>query len=127
MSLKRSISLIFGVVFLLVGVIGFFSNPILGFIGIQWFVVNLAHNLVHILSGILGLIGSKSDKYANYYLKGFGLVYALVAVLGLVWPNDMILGFIHIDFTDDILHIVLADGLLISGFALPDHKEVKAM
>jgi hypothetical protein len=49
------------------------------------------------------------------------VVYALVAILGLVMGGDMIFG-IAMNMADHWLHVVLAVVILLAGFALPDEN-----
>ena len=113
----RTAGLIIGIVFILVGILGFIPNPLVSFIGL--FVVNGAHNIVHLLSGIVILAGVYSFGSA-LGLKIIGVVYALVAILGLVMGGDMLLGMIAMNMADHWLHVVLAIVILAAGFALPD-------
>jgi hypothetical protein len=106
-------------VFLLVGILGFIPNPLVSPTGL--FVVNAAHNLVHIISGGILLAGVYSFGSA-LGLKIVGVVYALVAVLGLIMGGDMLLGVIAMNTADHWLHVVLAIVILLAGFALPDSE-----
>jgi hypothetical protein len=75
----KTAALAIGIVFVVVGLLGFVNNPIIGL-----FATNTAHNLVHLVSGILILIGAFTAIGAGTTLKVFGVVYALVAILGAV-------------------------------------------
>jgi hypothetical protein len=76
--MAKTICTILGVVFLLVGVVGFIAP---GFLGTH---LSLVHNLVHIISGAaalyFGLAGSLSA--ARMFCLAFGAVYLLLALLG---------------------------------------------
>src|SRR3982751_3017090 len=78
--MAKTICKILGVVFLLVGVCGFIMPGLLGTH------LSFAHNLVHIISGIialyLGFAGSLSG--ARMFCIIFGLVYLLLGVVGYV-------------------------------------------
>jgi Domain of unknown function (DUF4383) len=52
----------------------------------------------------------------------FGVIYALVALIGLFTTGDMLLGFIRVNHADDWLHVVLAVVILAAGFMLPDDR-----
>ena len=114
---------VLGVIFLIVGGLGFVPNPIVGEDGI--FVVNQAHNLVHLASGVVLLAGAFMNLGA-LALKVMGLVYVAVAVLGFVITGDMLLGDIDINQADRYLHVALAAVLLLAGFALPSETAQKA-
>ena len=113
----KTAAMVIGIVFLIVGALGFVPNPIVGPDGI--FVVNAAHNWIHIASGIVLLIGAYSSLGSSLALKIIGVVYAIVAVLGFVMPGDMLLGMIAMNMADHWLHVVLAIVILYAGFGLP--------
>jgi hypothetical protein len=52
----KTAAVVLGIVFLAVGILGFFPNPLLSPTGL--FVVNTAHNLVHLISGAVLLAGA---------------------------------------------------------------------
>jgi hypothetical protein len=79
----KKLAILFGVVFLLVGVLGFIpavspvhSDGMRYLLGL--FMVGGVHNVIHLLSGAAALLGaSKSEKYAKLYFQVFGSVYAI--------------------------------------------------
>jgi len=112
-----NISKAFGAVLLIVGILGFVPafTPDGHLLGI--FHVNTFHNLVHVLSGVAALAaGFSGYKYAKLYFQVFGVVYALVAVLGVFYGNDPILGLIAHNYADLYLHIAIAATALTLGF-----------
>jgi hypothetical protein len=117
----KTAALVIGIVFIVVGILGFIPNPILSPDGI--FVVDTLHNLVHLISGIVLLAGVYGFG-ASLALKIVGIVYALVAVLGFLVVGDdgMMLGLIHVNEADKWLHVALAIVILIAGFTLPDDR-----
>lgn len=111
--MAKKVVMTLGVVFVLVGLLGFVNDPVLGL-----FEVDLWHNLVHLLSGVLALVfAMKGEEGAKMFAKVFGVVYTLVAVLGLLLPGDMLLGLIEVNLADDLLHVLLALVFLYVGFA----------
>lgn len=120
----KKLSLVFGVVFLAVGVLGFVPGVTTEdglLLGI--FQVSTLHNLIHILSGVAALIAAKSADYAQLYFRIFGVVYATVAIVGWIQGNT-VLGLIDVNVADNILHTVLAVAILGVGFGIP--KSAKA-
>ena len=112
-----------GVVFLIVGLLGFISNPIVGEMG--YFHANVAHNLVHIVLGLILLLGSKTPMMAAKWLKIVGVLYLVVALLGFIMMPGMgmnvnLLGFVSINGADNWLHVVVALVTLIIGFGVKD-------
>ena len=118
----RTAGLIIGVVFVVVGILGFVPNPLVSSTGI--FMVNAAHNLVHLISGAVILAGVYSFGSA-LALKIIGVIYAIIAILGLFMGGDMLFG-IAMNMADHWLHVVLAVVILLAGFALPDDKGTAA-
>ncbi len=115
----KTAAIVIGVVFLAVGILGFFPNPLVSPTGL--FAVNTAHNLVHIISGLVLLAGTYTGLGASLALKIVGVVYAIVAVLGLVsGGSTMLLGIIAMNAADHWLHVGLAVVILAAGFLLDD-------
>lgn len=93
-----------------VGVLGFFNNPMLGL-----FAVNLAHNLVHLVSGALGLWLANSGK-GQMFNQWLGIVYTVLAVLGFIPATASLLTtLLAVNMTDTVLHGAL--GLISLGIA----------
>ena len=118
MSLKK-IAVIFGVVFIAVGVLGWVPavNPGGKLLGL--FDVNAAHNLVHLATGIIAIIvGMSSDKASKMFFQVFGVIYALVAVLGFYSGDQPLLGIVSNNGADSVLHVVVAVVALYLGFGM---------
>jgi len=123
--MAKTLGMLFGIVFLVVGILGFFpaisppdasGMPML----LNIFMVNTAHSIVHIASGAVFLFASMAGAGpARLWFKIFGLVYAVVAILGFMTPNGMLLGMISNNPADTWLHVVLAAVMLLIGFASP--------
>ena len=124
-------ALTFGLTLLLVGILGFFytadfstgsasSEPgnkdaVLGL-----FDVNGWHNVVHILSGLLGLALAGSWFGARLYAIGFGATYLVVAAIGFaVGDGESILGLIPVNTADNWLHVAIAVLGLLAGALTP--------
>lgn len=119
----KKLAVLFGVVFLLIGILGFFpaftpanaegERMLLGL-----FEVDTVHNIVHLLSGAVALIAGLMSSYASrLYFKIFGAVYALVTLVGLI--SGSALGLFHVNGPDNFLHLALAIALLAIGFGTP--------
>jgi hypothetical protein len=81
------------------------------------FAVNGAHNIVHILTGVIAIaIALASPANMAMFFKIFGVVYALVAVLGFFAGDQPLLGVIAHNTADMWLHIVIAAASLWLGF-----------
>jgi len=118
MSLKR-IAVIFGIVFVIVGVLGWIPavNPGGKLLGI--FDVNAAHNVVHLVTGVLAIIvGVMSEKASRVFFQVFGVIYGLVAVLGFFYGDGPLLGIVANNAADSVLHVVIAVVALYLGFGM---------
>jgi hypothetical protein len=106
--MTKNLLYVLGVVFVLIGLLGFVNSPVLGL-----FEVNILHNLIHLVSGVLLLMyaGKSSAKTVALVL---GIVYGLVTVLGFLMGGN-ILGLISVNMADNLLHLVLAAVLLVVG------------
>jgi hypothetical protein len=115
-----------GAVLLVAGIIGFFYSASFGSPGSTDAVlgileVNAWHNLVHILSGVLGLAAFASGPRASRtYALVFGVVYLVVAIWGfIIGSQESILGFLPVNTEDSVLHLIL--GVLgIGAYAASD-------
>lgn len=110
--MAQKILYVLGAVLLVVGILGFFMDPVLGI-----FEVDAVHNLVHLVTGAALLVAAYlGAQAAMSTAKVLGVVYALVAVAGFVLPGESILGIIQSNLADDVLHAALAVVLLYAGF-----------
>lgn len=106
----------FGVVFLIVGVLGLVTTPfsmsealLLGL-----FPVNVLHNLVHLAFGAWGLIAARTVEAATAYCRIGGIGYVTLAVVGLLTPTGF--GLVPLGGHDVWLHAVLGGVLVVAGF-----------
>jgi uncharacterized protein (UPF0333 family) len=119
-------ALIFGAVLTVAGIIGFFYNSeftsdksvrdaVFGILD-----VNGWHNVVHILSGILGLMAASSYSSARTYALGLGAAYILVAIWGfIIGDGNSILSIIPVNTEDNILHLLIGVSGIAAGMATP--------
>lgn len=117
--------LLAGLSLLLAGIFGFISDSTFDtgdgvqgdlFLGFE---VNAIHNLVHLASGLVLLAASPKRASARAVALGFGLVYGLVAIIGLVDGSD-VLGLIPVNSADNLLHIALAALGILTGLISRD-------
>ena len=126
-SPARLYALVFGVVLVVAGIIGFFyestftddksvRDAVFGILD-----VNGWHNLVHIATGALGLIAFGAGAYAaRTYAFGLGAVYIVVAVWGFaVGDGDSILSVVPVNTEDNVLHLLIGVAGLAAGAATP--------
>ena len=114
--MAKQLALVFGIVFVLVGVLGMLSTPIVGSAG--FFMTNALHDIVHLLIGIVLIaVALMAPAKSALWLKIFGVIYLVLAVLGfLVIPNGgSLLGLVDMNTADHVLHIVLGVVLFLAG------------
>ena len=124
-SRARTFALVFGIAFLLVGIAGFIPGITSNFDDLAFagdssdaeifglFQTSILHNIVHLLFGIAGIAMSRRWDQASNYLLGAGVIYVVLVVFGLfVGKDDGSGNFIPVNNEDDVLHAVLAAGLL---------------
>lgn len=113
--MARTVCKLLGVVFVLVGIAGFFNDHLLGAH------LDKYHNLVHIVSGIIalyfGFAGSLSG--AKGFCLLFGVVYLGLGCVG--WfmgtgPEHLLhLGPLHLAQVDHGIHVLLGVVFLAGG------------
>jgi len=109
----RRFAQVFGIVYLLVGVVGFFVTGFDNFAGSQGdtlilFDLNPLHNIVHLAVGGLWLYSSRSEETARSVTLLIGAVYAVVGVLGLFVTGDNGANILALNQADNLLHLVTA-------------------
>ncbi len=117
----RIVALVYGVVFLVVGALGFIPGITVGgeyLLGI--FGVNALHNVVHLLFGVLGIAAALTG-WSRPYLQGVGVIYLLLGVLGFIpglyLGDGMLLGLVHVNLADNLLHLALGGVAAYFGFS----------
>jgi hypothetical protein len=80
--------------------------------------VSVLHNIVHLLFGVAGLLAARSFNGARSYLIVGGIVYLVLFVYGMVIPMDGPANFVPMNAADNVLHLVLAIGMVGLGAAL---------
>jgi hypothetical protein len=119
MNIVQRAATVFGVAFVLVGILGFIPlfTPDGHLLGI--FEVNGVHNVIHLVSGIAALLASKTYRYSKLYFQVFGVVYGLVTLLGIFAGDNAILGIVAHNVADIFLHLIITAAALYFGFGTP--------
>jgi arginine exporter protein ArgO len=119
-----------GGVFLLIGVLGFIPGITADYdtmtfasddsdaelLGI--FQVNVLHNIVHLLFGVVGLAAARAFDTSRLFLIGGGVIYAVLWIYGLVIDFDSVANFVSLNTADNWLHFALAVGMIGLGVVL---------
>ena len=116
----KSAAILIGIIFLAVGILGYFPNPVIGESEDAIFHADSTHNMVHIISGVLFLlIALAAPARAGLFLKIFGIVYLVLGILGMTSIGDSgmteLLGFLHVNGADNYLHIALGLVIFLAG------------
>ncbi len=116
MATKR-FALIAGIIYLLVGIAGFFPalltapdtahNVTLGVLHgdlLGLFPVNIAHTLVHLGLGAWGVAATRTDAAAVVYARSLAVIFAVLAVMGLFPGLNTVFGLLPLHSHDIWLH-----------------------
>ncbi|WBU37288.1 DUF4383 domain-containing protein [Homoserinibacter sp. YIM 151385] len=132
-SPNRMLAVIIGAAFVLIGILGSVatSNAGVGLVATEGglilgiFEVNVAHNLVHLLLGLVllaaGIAGRRAAKTLNA-IVGTGCLVLGIAGLFLITNSD--LNVLAINAPDNVLHFASAVALLAVG--LGAEREVRS-
>ena len=131
MRFIQKITAVFGVVFIAVAMLGFITGGMsmdahmasAAKVG-GLFPVNAAHNAVHLLFGVWGLIAARSAVNSRRYCLLSGAIYLVLAGIGFVLPEAF--GLVPIGGNDITLHAVLGIALTLVG-AMSDTEEAPAV
>ena len=127
-SAAQIAALVVGVVFLLVGVLGFIPGittdyDLLGGAGhhsgahlLGIFQVSVLHNAVHLLFGVAGIAFARTVQSARLYLIVGGFVYLVLWIYGLVVDQASAANFVPVNTADNWLHFALGVGMVALGF-----------
>jgi hypothetical protein len=130
-SLVNTAALLVGVVFLLVGILGFVPGVTTHYGDLQFmghdsgskllgvFQVSILHNIVHLLFGVAGIAaGRASGAAARGYLVGGGVIYLVLWVYGLVIGMGSKANFVPVNNADNWLHLLLGIAMIALGIVL---------
>ncbi len=126
----QSVALLVGVVFLVVGILGFIPGITSNYDELKFaghnsdaqllgiFDTSILHNIVHLLYGLAGIALARTIDGARTFLVGGGLVYLVLFVYGAIWHGEAGSNWIPVNWADDILHLALGAGMVIVGIVL---------
>jgi hypothetical protein len=127
----QSVAVLVGLVFLLVGILGFIPGITSNYDDLKFaghssdaqllgiFDTSILHNIIHLLLGVAGLALARTWEGARTYLLGGGVIYLAVFVYGVIWGADEgRANFIPVNWADNVLHVVLGGGMVLLGVAL---------
>jgi hypothetical protein len=138
-TLVQLAAMVVGIVFLLVGVLGFIPGVTTNYGDMQFaghestskliglFQVSILHNIVHLLFGVAGLLMARTISGARNYLVGGGIIYLILWIYGLLIGHESSANFIPLNNADNWLHFVLGVGMIALGVLLtrPDVRRAR--
>lgn len=118
----RSFALVFGIIFLVLGIAGFIpalTTPITGIgtgltidagTGLLFglFPVNVVHNIVHLIFGVLGVLAFRSFPAALVYARSVAVIFIVLTILGFIPVLRTIFGIVPLYGHDIWLHAIIA-------------------
>jgi len=103
--MARAFTIVLGILLIILGIMGFLPEfrTAGNLFGI--FAVNLELNVAHLVTGILGLLcGLSSSLAARVYFIVIGILYGLLAILGLAHSDSMLLCMFANNIANNWLH-----------------------
>lgn len=137
MKAAQRFALIIGIAYTVMGIMGFIPAlvsqpeslpPYVSDLGVVsgygylmgLFPVNTPHNIIHIVTGLLGIVTSISLDSARLFSGQLGIYYTTLAVLGMIPVANTFFGLFPIYGVDVILHGVTGImGIYFGFFATP--------
>ena len=129
-SAVQTTAMLVGIVFLLVGILGFIPGITTGYGDMKFagedsgaellgiFQVSILHNLVHVVFGLVGLALARTWDGARVYLIGGGAIYLVLWLYGLLVDLDGDANFVPFNTADNWLHLFLGVTMILAGFLL---------
>jgi hypothetical protein len=112
----KAAAIIAGILFILLGIAGFVPALCPGGLLFGVLTVNEVQSIVYIATGVLGLLlGFGAESAGRTFFRIFGVVYALIAVLGFMHLIGAKTG-IEMNTADNVLHAVIAVIGICAGF-----------
>ncbi len=121
---NRVLTLVLGILFTWVGFFGFFVSLSMTAGILFVFDVDLVHNLIHLVTGLLALFATFAE-WSRLFNRIFGVIYLILGIAGLfpaLYLDGRLLGITHVNAADNVLHIVVGLVACIVGYALAEYS-----
>ncbi|GGK90610.1 membrane protein [Sphaerisporangium melleum] len=124
----QTAAFVLGIIFLVVGVLGFVPGITTGYGAMKFaghtsgahlfglFQVSVLHNLVHLAYGVAGLAMARTWEGARKYLVWGGVIYLLLWIYGLIVTGPHAANFVPLNTADNWLHFLL--GIIMIGLGV---------
>jgi hypothetical protein len=121
----RTLAFLFGLAFIIAGVLGFFPSFAPNGDLLHCFRVNPMHNIVHLITGIIALsVCFQSSHASKLFFQIFGSIYVLVGIIGFFYIDENIFGLIANNMADVWLHLFIGAISLFIGFGIKEKTAV---
>lgn len=104
-------AMVFGVIFLIAGIWGFFSDSVVGFIA-----ADRLSSIIHIIAGIALLVTAKKAASAQM-LRTVGILYVIFAILGFINNPTVLFGTFATSAASNWFYLVVGVILTVLGFS----------
>jgi hypothetical protein len=108
--MAKTSSIVFGIIFIIAGIWGFISSPILGI-----FAADTMSSVVHIIVGII-LLAMAAKPAAVATLKTIGVIYVIFAIIGFISGSSM-LGIFTVNAGANWLYLILGIVIAVLGWS----------
>lgn len=105
----KIISYIIGIIVTLAGIIGFFSESVLGILE-----TNNIQNIVYIVLGLLLLMAIMKGK--TMLTKIIGIIFAILGILGFVTSGDAVIGLVQNTSSGNWFHLIIGIIIMLTSF-----------
>jgi hypothetical protein len=123
--MSKTLAIILGVILVLLGLLGFISNPLIGANAL--FAADGVHNLIHIVLGaVLLIVAVWSSMDSVLWLKIVGAVVFLLGLIGIFTvPSEggMLIGIAYTNSASNWLHLIAGIVIFIAGIYGTDDRE----
>lgn len=100
---------IIGIIVALVGIIGFFNNPVIGILE-----TNTIQNVVFIILGLMIIMSTMKEHMM--VTKIIGLIFAILGILGFVLSGDTVIGLVESTTNVNSFNLIIGIIMLIIAF-----------
>jgi len=109
--MAKTSAIIFGIIFVIAGIWGFFSDSVLGFIA-----ADTLSSIIHLVAGII-LLATASKASAAGALKTIGIIYVIFAILGFIQGTTVLFGAFVTDMTTTWFYLIVGIVVAVLGFS----------
>lgn len=114
----RIAAFVIGLLLIIIAVLGFMPEFNQGGKFLGFFAINSISNIMHLATGVIGMMcGLKNSKTSTYFFIAIGVIYAIMALLGIYDSTMAIFRFIAADGANNIFHAIIAAIALYFGIA----------